>query len=154
MEAEKQNYGTYTEPETERPTIEEQPRVTGGTSLSEGDERTWASLAHLSMLLNVFTGFLGPVAALALWFYFRDRSQAVAFQALQSAAYQGAWLVAIAAGWGIALLLTIVLIGFLLFPVMALLTLVPLVHAVYAAYRVSKGEDFRYPIIADLIDNR
>jgi uncharacterized Tic20 family protein len=48
----------------------------------------------------------------------------------------------------------LVLIGFLLVPVMALLTLVPFVQAGYAAYKVGRGEDYRYPIVADLIEDR
>lgn len=30
--------------------------------------------------------------------------------------------------------------------------LVPLIHGCYAAYRVSQGEGYRYPFIADRID--
>ena len=51
-------------------------------------------------------------------------------------------------------LLTLVLVGFLLIPPMALLTLVPFAHAGYAAYKVSKDGEYRYPIVADLIENR
>jgi uncharacterized Tic20 family protein len=35
--------------------------------MSAGDERAWSALAHLSTFLNVFTGFLGPVAAFLIW---------------------------------------------------------------------------------------
>src|SRR3712207_7207394 len=34
----------------------------GPTAMAARDERTWSVLAHLSMFLNLFTGFLGPVA--------------------------------------------------------------------------------------------
>jgi uncharacterized protein len=40
--------------------------------------------------------------------------------------------------------LTLVLIGFLLVPVMVVLSLVPFVHAAYAAYQASRGVDYRY----------
>ena len=63
-------------------------------------------------------------------------------------------LIILAAGWAITVTLMIVLIGFLLAPFMLLLTIVPFVHSAYAAYRVGKGYEFRYPIIADMIDNR
>jgi len=33
-----------------------------------------------------------------------------------------------------------------------LLAFVPVVHQCYAAYKVSQGVDYRYPIIADMID--
>ena len=43
------------------------------------------------------------------------------------------------------------LIGFLLIPVMLLLTLVPFVHASYATYKVSQGVDYNYLWAADLL---
>ena len=47
-----------------------------------------------------------------------------------------------------------VLVGFVLIPVMAIVSVVPFVHAGYAAYRVSKGEGYRYPFAADLVESR
>ena len=44
-------------------------------------------------------------------------------------------------GWVVAGILTVVLIGFLLFPAMILLTVVPFVHMGYAAHKVSQGAD-------------
>src|SRR3712207_5276690 len=113
------------------------------------EERSWSVLAHLSMFLNLFTGFLGPVAALVIWLVYRDRSNRVAFHALQSMWYQIGWLVVLAVGWTVAGLLTIVIVGFLLFPVMILASILPFVHAGYAAYKVNQGADFRYPLAAD-----
>jgi uncharacterized protein len=129
---------------------EEHRRVTMGTQ----EERTVSVLAHLSIFLNLVTGFLGPVAALIAWFIYRDRSSRVAFQALQSMWYQVAWMVILVVGWTVTTLLMLVLIGFLLVPVMALITLVPFVHGAYAAYRTSKDGEYRYPLIADMIEAR
>jgi len=122
--------------------------------MSAQDERTWSILAHLSMFLNLVTGFLGPVAALIIWLIYRDRSPRVAFHALQSMWYQIGWLVILAVGWTVTALLLVVLIGFVLIPVMAIVSVVAVVHAAYAAYRVSKGEDYRFPFAADLAENR
>jgi uncharacterized Tic20 family protein len=118
------------------------------------EERSWSVLAHLSVLLNLFTGFLGPVAALVIWLVYKDRSQRVAFHALQSMWYQAAWLVLLGVGWVLTGLPTLILIGFLLIPVMAIVTVVPFVHAGYGAYRVSTGDDYRYALVADLIQAR
>jgi uncharacterized Tic20 family protein len=126
----------------------------GAVAMGTQEERTWSALAHLSVFLNLFTGFLGPVAAGIIWLVYKDRSPQVAFHALQSAAYQVAWIVLLGAGWALTGLLTLILIGFLLIPVMAIATVVPFVHMAYAAYRVSKGDDYRYPIVADLIQPR
>ncbi len=111
-------------------------------------------LAHLSIFLNLVTGFLGPVAALIIWLVYRDRSCNVGFKALQSMWYQVAWLVILVAGWTVTTLLMFVLIGFLLVPVMALITLVPFVQSAYAAYRVSKYGGYGYPLIAYMFEAR
>src|ERR687885_690402 len=142
MQAEEQNYGVVRE------------HGTNPAAMSTQEEKTWSVLAHLSIFLNLFTGFLGPVVALVIWLVYRDRSQKVAFHALQSMWYQVAWIVILAIGWAFTGLLTMILIGFLLIPVMALVSVVPFVHAAYAAYRVSKGEEYRYPVAADLADGR
>ena len=116
------------------------------------EERTWSVLSHLSMFLNLLTGFLGPVVALVIWLVYKDRSQRVAFHALQSMWYQIGWLVILAVGWMLTGLLTMILIGFLLIPVMAVVSVVPFVHAAYATYRVSRDDGYRYPIAADLVE--
>ena len=122
--------------------------------MSAQDERTWSMLAHLSIFINLLTGFLGPVAALVIWLVYKDRSDRVAFHALQSMWYQIGWLVILTVGWTIAGFLTLILIGFLLFPVMAIVSVVPFAHAGYAAYKVNQGVDYRYPFAADIAGSR
>jgi uncharacterized protein len=152
MEAKDHNYGVAGDEvaEEQGPVTEERGPVTLGTQ----EEKTMSVLAHLSIFLNLVTGFLGPVAALIIWLVYRDRSREVGFQALQSMWYQVSWLVILVTGWTVTTLLMFVLIGFLLVPVMALITLVPFVHSAYAAYRVSKDGGYRYPLIADMIEAR
>ena len=107
-------------------------------------ERMWSTLAHLSTFLNLFTGFLGPVVAFVIWLVYKDDSPTVAAHALRSVFYQVAWLSAIFIGWTITVALMVVLIGFLLVPVMALVTLAPFVQASYEAYRAYMGGGRRY----------
>ena len=151
MAEQERNYGM--EPEPERP-------GSGGsgfggssstTEMSPSDENTWSVLAHLSIFLNLFTGFLGPLAALVIWLVYRDRSPRVSVHALQSLWYQVAWFVILTVGWVVSGFLTVILIGFLLFPVMFVLTIVPFVHAGYAAYKVNQGIDYRYLWVADMV---
>ena len=139
MEREAANYGVQREHE-----VWPVPRGPVGGTMSVRDERTWSVLAHLSTFLNLFTGFLGPVAAFIIWLIHRDRSPTVAHHALRSVFYQTAWLVAIVVGWTITGLLMAVLIGFLLVPVMLLVTLAPFVQASYEAYRAYLGGRSRY----------
>jgi uncharacterized membrane protein len=130
LSEERRNYGV--EPES-RGSGGSGPGMTTTTSMSPRGETTWSVLAHLSV------------------FVYRDRSERVSFHALQSALYQLAWAVILAIGWTITGLLTVIIIGFLLIPVMIVLSVVPFVHMAYAAYKVNQGVDYRYPFVADLI---
>ena len=52
------------------------------------------------------------------------------------------------AAWAFVAPALLVIAVFFLLPVLAV---VPVVHGCYAAYKVSKGVDYRYPYIADKI---
>ena len=150
MDEERRNYGV--EPELQGSgSGGSGPVITTTTGMSPRDENTWSALAHLSVFVNLLTGFFGPVAALIIWFIYRDRSERVAFHALQSALYQAAWAVILAIGWTVTTLLMVIIIGFLLIPVMIVLSVVPFAHMAYAAYKVNQGVDYRYPFVADLV---
>lgn len=111
---------------------------TPGVMSLEG-ERVWSVLAHLSTFLNIFTGFLGPVAAFVIWVVYREDSPTVAAHAMRSVFYQLVWLAAIFVGWTVTFALMAVLVGFLLVPVMLLVTLGPFVQASYEAYLAYRG---------------
>jgi uncharacterized protein len=83
---------------------------------------------------------------------YKDRSQKVAFHALQSLWYQVAWIVIIFAYVIVSTILTVVIIGIFMFFLLPLIALIPIVHQCYAAYKVYQGVDYRYPVIADMID--
>ena len=130
--------------------------------ISPSKEHNWAMLAHLSILLNLFTGFLGPILAFIIYFVYRDRSRYIAYQSLQAGIFQlivwvGIGLV-IGAMWLVTAALSIVLIGLLCVPFTLLGTIfllfVPiasLVYGVIAALKCSKGEDFRYWLVGDWV---
>jgi uncharacterized protein len=114
-----------------------------GTMSLEG-ERTLSAVAHLTTFLNIFTGFLGPVAAFVIWLVYREDSPTVAAHAMRSVQYQVVWLTAIFVGWSITFALMAVLVGFLLVPIMLLVTLGPFVQASYEAYVAYRGAGRRY----------
>jgi uncharacterized protein len=152
---EDQNYGRSPEPgEATGGPVGDDP---SGGATSPQDERRWSILAHLSILAWPVAGFL-PVAPLILWLVYRDRSPRVEFHALQSLWYQVAWLAIFIFAGLLGVILTLVTFGLALLVLVPLAFLVPLfglipfVHQIYAAYRVSQGEDYRYPIVADRID--
>src|SRR5689334_15141797 len=59
--------------------------------LSDAEARTWAMLAHLSVLLNLLTGFLGILAPLVIYLIYKERSRFVAVQAMQAFVFQLVW---------------------------------------------------------------
>lgn len=126
--------------------------------LSPSDERTWSMLAHLSILVNLVSGVLGPVAALVIYLVFKDRSRYVAYQSLQALLFQlVAWVgggILAGIAWVITGLLSAVLIGLCLIPFAILISAIPLaaiVYGVVGAVQTSQGQDFRYWLIGDWV---
>ncbi|MDR3576306.1 MAG: DUF4870 domain-containing protein [Anaerolineaceae bacterium] len=126
------------------------------TPLTPSDERTWAMLAHLSVLLNLITGILGTAAALVIYLVYKDRSRYVAYQSLQSLVMQLiVWVgggVIVAAAWGLTGILSAVIVGLACIPFAACLSLLPfaaVVYGVIAGIQCSQGQDFRYWLVGD-----
>jgi uncharacterized Tic20 family protein len=126
--------------------------------LSPSDERTWAMLAHLSILANLVTGFLGPVAALVIYLIYKDRSRYVAYHAMQSFVFQlvfwvgGGVLVGIA--WTITGVLSAVLIGLICIPVAIVFSAIPLgalIYGIIGGIQTNQGQDFKYWLVGDWV---
>ena len=125
-------------------------------------ERTWAMLAHLSMLINLVTGILGPVAAFVIYITYRDRSRYIAFQSLQSLILQLiTWVAAgaiIGLMWAVTGMLSAVIVGVLCIPfaiilsvILAALPIAGVVYSIIGAIQCSEGRDFRYWLIGEWI---
>lgn len=126
--------------------------------LSQSDERTWAMLSHLSVLANLVTGFLGPVAALVIYLVFKDRSRYVAYHSMQSFVFQLVWWVGGGAlagvAWAVSGVLSAVLIGLLCMPFACIISMLPLASLIYGivgGVQTSQGQDFKYWIIGDWV---
>ncbi len=126
--------------------------------LTESEERTWAMLAHLSILLNLITGFLGIVVALLIYLVYKNRSNYVAYQSMQSFVFQLIWWlgggILIGLAWAITGVLSIVLVGLILIPLACVLSLIPLAALVYGivgAVQTNSGQDFKYWLIGDWV---
>ncbi len=137
------------------PTLPSSPPV---QPLSPGDERTWAMLAHLSILLNLISGFLGIVAALVIYLVYKPRSRYVAYQSMQSFIFQLIWWfgagILVGIIWVITGTLSAILIGLVCLPLACVITLIPLAALVYSivgAVECNNGKDFRYWLIGDWV---
>ncbi len=143
----------YTPPQPPAPAPTPAPQP-----LSAADERTWAMLAHLSILLNLITGFLGIVVALIIYLVYKNRSNYVAYQSMQSFVFQLIWWLGggllIGLVWAITGALSLVLVGLVLVPLACLLSLIPLAALVYGiigAAQTNSGADFKYWLIGDWV---
>ncbi len=132
--------------------------VSGPAPLTQAEERTWAMLAHLSVLVNLFTGVLGPIVALGIYVIYSNRSKYVAYHAMQSFLFQVFWWYGLGIMWGITGLLCVVLIGVLLIPAACIMTPVFLlgmavapVIGIVGAVQVSQGRDFKYWWVGDWV---
>lgn len=146
----------------EAPQAEQQLPPPSSQTIPSSSERNWALLAHLSILLNLFTGILGPIVALIIYLVYKDRSRYIAYQSLQSTIFQLiTWIglgLLIGGIWLVTGALSIFLIGLLLVPFALLATvfllvvpLASLIYGVIAGIKCSQGEDFQYWLIGDWV---
>ncbi len=125
-------------------------------SLDPSEEGTLAMFAHLGVFLNLFTGLLGILPPLIIYMAYKDRSKYVAYQSLQALVFQGIFFIGagVLAGitWALSAALSIVLIGICGFPIALFLTLIPvgaLIYAVVAAVDSYHHRDFQYWLVGE-----
>ncbi len=148
------------------------------------EEKLWAAIAHASIWVTMFGGFLTagftiPISIfipLVIYLMYRKKSDYVVFHALQAFSLQilgtiGVLALAVVGGFAwtigmvIALLAIFVLAGIVLVPLWAivgvLLALVvfltpfgALLLATIAAYQTYNRHDYRYPFISRWIDRQ
>lgn len=124
--------------------------------LSPAEEKQWAMISHFSVLINIFTGFVGAGVPLVIYFIYKDRSRYVAYHSLQALIMQaicsfGGLLLAVLIG-GLSQLIPFA--GLICLPISCLFGLLPLVALVYGTYggiKINQGEDFKYWMIGDWV---
>jgi uncharacterized Tic20 family protein len=102
------------------------------------DDRNLAMIAHL---LGILTSFLG---ALVIWLIKKDQSPFIEKEAREALNFQITLLI----GHMIAGVLTFVLIGFLIFP---LLWAINIIFSILGAVAASKGQAYTYPFAIRLV---
>lgn len=128
--------------------------------MTQAEEHTWAMLAHLSVLVNLFTGVLGPVVALIIYLMYANRSRYVAYHAMQSFLFQLVVWYGIGVMWGVVGLLSAILIGVVLIPFACVFTPILLlgmaiapVYGIIGAVETSQGRDFQYWWVGSWVRN-
>ena len=113
------------------------PPPAGPPPLPPDQERLWAMLSHLLSFVAAYL-FLGFVAPLIVLLVFGPRSAFVRANAVESLNFNLSWLL-----YGIiAVILAIVLIGFV---ILIVLGIAYLVLVIVASVKANNGEVYRYP---------
>lgn len=132
------------EENTPNPTPSAPPPQAPPPSDASAEARQWAMFAHLSALI----GFLIPLGSilgpLIIWQIKKNEFAFVDDHGKEALNFQITVLIAVV----VCLVLTVVLIGFLLLPVVGV---VALVLTVMAGIKANNGETYRYPFTLRLI---
>ncbi|MFI7421018.1 DUF4870 domain-containing protein [Nonomuraea sp. NPDC049684] len=102
------------------------------------DDTTMAMLAHL---LGLLVSWVGP---LVIYLMKKDESPYVRDQAAEALNFQITMFI----GYAVAIVLSLVLVGLLLFPI---IWIVSLIFHVQAAIATNRGENYRYPFAIRLV---
>jgi uncharacterized Tic20 family protein len=108
------------------------------------DEQMWATVAHAGTLAGCIVPFGNIIVPLAIYLIKKEESAFIAEHAKESLNFQISLTIYSIGAW----VLTFLLIGFLLFPVLIIFWLVFVIKASLAAH---KGDSFRYPYILHLV---
>lgn len=148
--------------------------------ITNENDKMWAAVAHGSAILTLIAALssgpgliFGLLIPLGIYLFFRNRSEYVAFHALQAFTFQTVCtvgMVSVVVALGLltilSLLASFLLVGipFLLFFGFAFLTMIFVaafvilfvmpVYGASAAFSALNGRNFRYPWVADWVDDQ
>ena len=115
------------------------------TSTSSRDVRTWNVLCHATALAGFFVPWAGHILGpLIVWLAKRNDSPEINEHGKESLNFQLSMLIYNV----IAVVLCLVLIGFIILPILHILNLV---LVIVASIQASEGKFYRYPITIRLI---
>ncbi|HEX2233997.1 MAG TPA: DUF4870 domain-containing protein [Thermoleophilaceae bacterium] len=107
--------------------------------------RQWALFAHLSAFAGLLIGlnFLGP---LIIYLVKKNEDPFVADHAREALNFNLSVFIYLLGGGIVAVVLTLVLIGILLFPFLFAIAIAWIVLTIVAAVKANGGETYRYPL--------
>lgn len=113
------------------------PAASAPAPLSEADDRQWASFAHLG-------GILGILPSLIIFLVFKDRGAFTREESKEALNFQITLVIAEIISW----VLTVILIGFLLLPVVFIIRII---FSILGFMKAKDGVAYRYPFALRLI---
>ena len=121
------------------------------TGSPESQARTWNMLCHLSALAGYLIPFGTVIGPLLVWQIKKNEFPSVDVHGKASLNFQITVTIAVAGGAVVALVLSLICVGYLLFPVVMLVGLAGVVFAIIAGIKANNGEDYKYPFSLELV---
>jgi uncharacterized Tic20 family protein len=120
------------------------PQQVPAAQATVAQSRQWAMFAHLSALAGLVIGlnFLGP---LIIYLIKKNEDPYVAANAREALNFNLSVFLYLLGGGIVAVILTLVLIGILLFPVLFAIAIAWIVLSIVAGIKANNGEAYRYP---------
>jgi len=125
--------------------------MAAGTYVPDANARQWAMFAHLSALLASLVGGLTFIGPLVIYLVKRDEHPFIADQAREALNFNLSMLIYSVGLAIVSFVLTLILIGFLLFLLFIPLAIAWLVLTIIAAMKANEGEAYRYPVTIRMV---
>lgn len=113
----------------------------------------WAMIGHLSALSGLIFPMIGNIVGpLIVWQIKKDSMPFAAAEAKEALNFNITWIVGLTLLGILAFILTFVLVGFLLLPVVALGGVAMIVFSIIAGLKANEGRPYRYPMTMRLVN--
>ncbi len=121
------------------------------TTATGTQDNLWPMLCHLSALAGLVIPFGNIIGPLVVWLMKKDEMPIVNEYGKESLNFQISMTIYMVAAGIVATLLTVIAIGFLLFPLIGLVGLADLVLVIIASMQANKGIAYHYPFTISFI---
>jgi uncharacterized Tic20 family protein len=122
------------------------------TPVAGQQERTWAMLCHLSALAGLIIPFGNIIGPLVVWLVKKEEMPIVNTYGKEALNFQISWSIYMIGLGIIASVLSAIVIGVFLFPIIGLIALADLVLVIIASVQANKGVAYKYPFTLHLIN--
>ncbi len=112
--------------------------------MTQKEERTWAMSSHLSALAGYIIPFFNIIGPLVVWLLKKKESALIDKEAKKSLNFQ----ISVTIYAIVALILTLIVIGAILFLAIAIFNIVMII---IATIKTNNGEEFKYPLAIEII---
>lgn len=109
------------------------------SELTKEQEKTWGGLCHFATFAGYIIPFGGIIGSLIIWLIYKDKSEYINAQGKESLNFQITVFIAVI----ISIVLSFVLIGLLLLPIVGFGSIV---LSIIAGIKAMNGEMYKYPV--------